>query len=126
MPIVEFEPMTRESMRSLKAIRDEEDRIRGIKAIVERIYVSAKLSAKTTENTAFYYPIPLTGFCPFHIKNMTAILEELRRLFPGLSVEKMVVGESSDKRLHIITNENAHLRYKELNFFQDYIVVDWT
>lgn len=126
MSFIGYQPVSRESMRSLKAIHDEQNRILSIKLIVKNIFLSSIQVATTTGNTVYYYSIPLGGLCPVHLKNMATILKELQILFPEFSIEKKIVGESPDKRLHIITNENAHLRYKELNFFQDYIVVDWT
>ena len=82
------EPISRESMRELKAKIQEEDRIKKINIAVDYIYRDAVRSAVVTDDSIYIYD--LSEYCtPFDFcrTNMSEIIKGLNSLFPDCSIE---------------------------------------
>lgn len=138
-------PITRDTMRGLKAKTDEERRIQKVEIIVSQIYEKAIVQAMTTADTKYKYRVPMpivprVGYLPrevphqnewatVHKDNMTEIVSKLRDLFPMCAVEyksvTMAMGNNGKMQ------DVSDLDEKSLSFIKNsqtnsYIIVDWS
>lgn len=89
-------PISRESMRGLKAKRLDEDRIYQINHIVDQIYRKAVHTATNTNDSKYLHMLPMLGrdSYEFYRTNMAEIIGCVKSLFPDCSVEhKILTGE---------------------------------
>lgn len=120
-------PISRESMRGLKAQTDEKIRIARTNQFVSEIYRLAAGAASTTEATSYAWAIQNvnvpTNFIPDIIKG-------LQSLFPECSVEYKLMSRSPDGKMCDISKMDAAARefIKGLRHHQtqEAIVVDWS
>jgi hypothetical protein len=139
-------PISRDTMKILKAQKDEEmrqvlekNRVNGIIGIIKIIYSSAKRIAETTYNLSYNYPLPLTyareagsvvqpsQSAEFHKTNMDDILDGLRDLFPGCSVFNTSLSRGQDGKMYDISNIDEMVRpFINMSQSQKYIIIDWS
>ena len=126
-------PITRESMRGLKAKRLEEDRIHQLNHIIEQIYREAVSIANNTDDSKCLHMLPMLGknSYEFHKTNMAEIISRVKSLFPDCSVEhKMLttVTARDGKKYDIskVDDSNiSHIKGRPTEI-GEYIVVDWS
>ena len=120
-------PISRDSMRILRAQALEEQRKSNIKQIVSQIYSSAVNKARSTTDSKYLYE--------FHSRNaelcrtnMSEILAEVQSLFPECSVSNIVVAKGPDGEIFDISKIDEHLKPFIMNQVRskEYIVVDWS
>lgn len=133
-----LEPVSRDVMRSLKAQKDEEARLKLINGIVAAIYANAINVAKTTTDTSYQYQLPRNyqiaprtqeqeqeQSCVVR-ENMAEILSSLQNLFPGCSVEYTKLSRGHDGKMYNISKMDEKYRMLVTQQSHDYIVVDWS
>ena len=102
-------PISRDTMRGLKAVTDEEYRLRKIKDMVSNIYQQTRAKARTSCET--YYTVDtrfiITGSLG-NPKDKADIQNDLRTLFPDCSVEYQI------------------LPVGNTNIYTEFIVIDWS
>jgi DNA repair ATPase RecN len=125
-------------MQALKAKKDEEKRLKneeerliGIKRLVQDIYRQAIQVAGNTANTSFKYEIPNNIHNPpFNISiiaNMKEIISELETLFPDCSVKHTQMAAGRDGKLYDLSSVDEKLRpLMNVNRTVEGIVVDWS
>ena len=124
-------PVTRESMRGLKAKRLDEDRIHQINHIVDQIYGKAVHIATNTDDSRYLHMLPMLGrdTYEFHKTNMAEIISRVKSLFPDCSVEHKIlktITAKNGKKYDISKIYDSHIsdikeRSTEIG---EYIVVD--
>jgi len=133
-------PISRETLRGLKAEEDEKYRLERISNCVKDLYRCAVGQAKSSTDTVYTYTLPpfpvdrRTGIAvpqpEFHRDNMVDILSELRGLFPDCSVKftTLIMGEDRKKMYDISTMDEKVLAFIDINKQQKYesIIIDWT
>jgi len=89
-------PISRETLQTLKAKKDEEVRVGRVKYVVAAIYGEVLGTAQTSTDPSYSFRFPdLNGKPPeeeFHRKNMMEIIGILNDLFPNCSVRHLVLG----------------------------------
>ena len=144
------QPMSRDTMRELKANTEEATRIQQVKNIVQQIYRAAVETAKSKTDTSYNHPLPqahtiaqmhmvgvkkVTKFgCnsgtttdPFYLKNMPDILAGLQELFPGCDVTHTLLSRGTDGNMYDISKlDEKVLPFVNRALDQSYIVVDWS
>ena len=127
-----FTPMSKESMRNLKAEQDEENRNKKIKEIVSNIYNSAIYMAKTTLNTSFHHEIPKSNQTTnnldiFYINNKDEIVKILQELFTDCSVSFSILSRGNDGKMYDISKmDEKVIPFINRQFDKSYIVIDWS
>ena len=144
-------PFSRESMRALKAAKDEETHIMIINSVVKQLYEEtvrfAELTRETfykinminksynciklpsNSNSSYLHGLPIPrGYVTEH---MEEILTHLRSLFPDCSVEykKVTLARGIDgKEYDISTADNTILPFIHMHqtTTNECIVIDWT
>jgi len=109
-------PMTRDTMRGLKAeadekrrIQEEKIRLENIQRIVKKIYTMAIQEAQTTTNTSIQIHsenhVMISGHVghalprlDFFVKNIKEIISGLEELFPGCSVRHFTINGTEINR----------------------------
>ena len=131
-------PISRDTMKDLKAQKDEEkrqvlekNRIYEIKTIIRTIYSSARRIAETTDDLSYAYPLPLpihpSRPSEFHTTNMDDILGGLRDLFPDCSVLNTTLSRGQDGKMYDISKMDEKIRpFIDTRKSQEYIVIDWS
>ena len=120
-------PITRDEMRSLKAKKDEESRLREINDTVNNIYNRTIQTAQYTSELSYKYPIQN----PAHEKYVTDILSALQLLFPeclveyknqcrGLDGKWYDISLIDDTMKQFIDMKNSHIQT------QKNIIIDWS
>ena len=138
-PSMNHTPMTRDTMRSLKATVEEELRLAQIQKIVAVIYLRATTQAKLSTDSLYTYALPLTAQpvdgarikkyapCDFHTKNMSDILLSLRDIFPGCVVKHARLVKGRDGVMYDVdTIDQKVLPFIDINDSNEYITVDWS
>ena len=136
-------PMSRDTMRGLKAQIDEEAHLKQVNDIISRIYNMAVQQAKNIKDTKYNYEVPMHPQPPkgwrgeiqkneiatFHNDNMEEILSNLRLLFPECLVESksitMAVGNDG-KSYDVSDLDEKALAFVRNPQTKYYITVDWT
>jgi len=139
--------MTRESLQTLKAEKDEQHRLIVIDNIVDMMYEKVVQVAGTTTETKVKFAIPYhkpfdsnrLDYSPitrlnspdkeFYITNMPDILKQLQALFPGCTVEhsfRPVIKGQDGKEHDINTVDPAILPYVNVKRYDEGITVDWS
>jgi hypothetical protein len=126
-------PISRESMRCLKAKRLEEDRIHELNHIIDQIYRKAVNIANNTDDSKYLHMLPMLGknSYEFHKTNMAEIISRVKSLFPDCSVEhKMLttVTARDGKKYEIskVDKDNTSDIRGGLTEIGEYIIVDWS
>jgi hypothetical protein len=130
-------PISRDTMKILKAQKDEEMRQVGIFGIINIIYSNVRRIAETTHDLSYKYPIPLnqghSAMIPpsqsaeFYMANMDDILNGLQKLFPGCSVLNTTLSRGQDGKFYDISNMDERVRpFINMSQSQKYIVIDWS
>jgi len=93
-------PISRDSMRTLKAMKDEERRVSLVKNLVEEIYINAEAKAATSTETVYQHRLYAEGMFyhnynfNFYRTNMSEILRNVQNLFPGCAVSHSILVEA--------------------------------
>ena len=125
-------PISRESMRGLKAKIQEEDRIARINSIVDYIYRDAVNFAKSRDDSKYLYDLSVHGTSlDFYRRNIIEIISAVKSLFPDCSVEYTTLttvtvrnGKKYDiSKIDIHNISDIRGRPTEIG---EYIVVDWS
>lgn len=125
-------PISRESMRGLKAKRLEEDRIHQINHIVDQIYREAVNIANNTDDSKYLYDLSVHGTpLDFYRTNIVKIISAVKSLFPDCSVEYTTlttVTARNGKKYDIskIDKDNISDIRGRPTEIGEYIVVDWS
>ena len=134
MPI----PISRESLRGLKAQREEEERLRHISVIVNHIYNQAIQMATNKGDTSYKHEISrLLGDNRFRVNpNLTSdiyttsmgeIISELQSLFPDCSVKHTTLTMGQDGKMYDVSEMAASvLPFINKQQSKEYILVDWS
>lgn len=137
MPI----PVSRYTMRGLKARKDEDIRIEMLNNYVKSIYEQAILMAETTTNTTYSLDIdpedtykriqnindPRCSQYKFYKDNMEEILSSLKVLFPDCSVKLANMCSGKDRKRYDISLMDEKVRsFINMHEVFECIVVDWT
>ena len=113
--------MTPETMRGLKAKKDEDVRRFQVQSLVKHIYSQAVYKATTTTETSHTHQFFHTHNSPLICsQNTTEIVQSLRDLFPGCSVTSSALAQDHDGTLHVI--EDIYT-FHNIKYF---ITVDWS
>jgi len=117
-----LKPINRESMRTLKYLKDEGMRQGYIQEIVETIYTNAVEQAMNTTRTVYRYEINNRDR-QFYSDNMSEILEKLQNLFPSCAVKDVLMYRGKDRRTYGIDDMDEDFMKSSVIM---YILVDWT
>ena len=116
-------PLTRETLRGLKAQNDEKQRLYQVSRIVHQIYGTARNTAETTGATSYKYNV----IEPFKIQIMPDILDGLRILFPDSSVEYSLFVRGNDGQMHDLSKMDEKVRpFVNIQQAEKNIVIDWS
>ena len=135
-------PVCRDSMRLLKAQKDEEKRLAEaartarVNQIISEIYKNAVRTAETTTETSYKYDILMRNGLNnvneyremiIYTTRMPDILAGLQQLFPDCSVTHKLLVIGQDGKMHDISTINSDvLPFIQVRRKQEYIVVDWS
>ena len=136
-------PISRETLRGLKAKKDEEIRREKIKNCVAGLYRAVICTAETTTETSYKMTLPqeeqrydkttkTTVKIPeFHRVNIADILSGLKELLPDCTVELVTLTRGQDGQLYDISKmDEKFLQFAFHPSFkmqaQEYIVIDWS
>ena len=113
--------MSRKVMNALRRHPEEKQ----ISHIVAEVYNSAIHSAKTTQDTQYYYPVPKDY--PLYSTIIPVILSRLEELFPDCVVSHTLVARGTNGKLYDISNIAEHNLHFVNNVNEEsYIIIDWT
>lgn len=137
-------PVSREYMRSLKAKKDETQRLAEVENQIKHIYNQALNAAATSLDTSYRFELPDDQYAfirsvvslkkemtiphqDFFRTNIYDILRGLQCLFPDCKVERVTLARAQDGKMYDISK----LGDKVLPFInrletQDYIIIDWS
>lgn len=104
-------PISRDSLRGLKAKKDEEERNQNLNHIINQIYNSVIHIAETTTNTTYSYDMRY-GYGHGHHKNFPSppeIINRLEALFPGCAIKHGVFIVGKDGAMHDVSTIDAAL-----------------
>jgi len=113
-------PISRESMRGLKAEAIEAARIIHVNQKVDQIYHNTVHNARYGDG-ATSYALLLHYNDIYTFKNMPEIIQKLQSLFPDCSVEKKKMFQGRDGILKDISEVS-----EGRGNIMDYIVIDWS
>ena len=129
-------PVSRDTMRSLKASADDATHITRLNIIIKEIYTRAIKTAKTSTNTSYTYqllshPLPwsrsLLECIEFYNHNMFEIITTLQSLFPNCSVKHVFMIRGKDGNLYDISIiDQMFLKSIKNDLKQEYISIDWS
>ena len=122
-------PISRDSMRIRRAQTLEAQRKQQIQQTVKNIYNSALQLAATTEDSKCLYELQHVPFGqPNFLKtNMSEILDEVRSLFPGCSVEHTKMATAQDGKTYDVSKIDEKLTpFIMQHRIVECIVVDWS
>ena len=125
-------PISRDSMLLRRAQKLEEQRKQQIKNTVRTIYHNAVSAADNTEDSKYLYHLPEINRgqhkeSEFHRANMTEILDEVRSLFPGCSVEHTRMATAHDGKTYDISKIDEKLKpFIMQHRIVECIAVDWS
>jgi hypothetical protein len=146
-------PVTRATLRGLKAQKDEEKRQETIGQIVLNLYRSVHTYASTTTHTSYAHPFPKgasspvcwggvkTGVRvkktvggtpvgdndPFFMENIEHIIEQLQPLFPDCTIRyTSLVTAQNGKKYDTSTLDEAMLSLINQDSEHLHLIVDWS
>jgi uncharacterized HAD superfamily protein len=136
-------PVCRDSMRLLKAQKDEEKRVAEeaartarVNQIISEIYKNAVRTAETTTETSYKYDILMRNGLNnvnesremiIYTTRMPDILAGLQQLFPDCSVAHKLLVIGQDGKMHDISTMNVDIiPFIQVRRKQECIVVDWS
>jgi hypothetical protein len=118
-------PINRDTMRQLKCLKDQEERVTKINKLVAELYTSAVELAMCSSQTCYTYE--LSDDKDFILKNITQILECLEELFPDCVVKHTLMARGRDRKMYdIATIDDANLPLVNTIQPNSYIVIDWS
>ncbi len=124
------QPMSRDTMRGLKAKYEEGARIQQVKQIVNHVYQAAVQIAKSSAVTSYKYAVPPEDRRhpdSFYMKNMPEILAGLQELFPDCDVSNTLLSRGADGKMYDISKlDDKVLPFVNRALDQSFIVVDWS
>ena len=123
------QPMSRDTMRGLKAKYEEAARIQQVKQIVQQVYQAAVQTARSKDDTSYNHPLPPAHHADhsFYLKNVPDILAGLQELFPGCAVSHTLLSRGTDGKMYDISKlDDKVLPFVNRALDQPYIVVDWS
>jgi len=123
------QPMSRDTMRGLKAKYEEAARIQQVKQIVQQVYQAAVQTARSKDDTSYNHPLPPAHHADhsFYLKNVPDILAGLQELFPGCDVSHTLLSKGTDGKMYDISKlDDKVLPFVNRALDQSYIVVDWS
>jgi hypothetical protein len=132
-----LQPISRDSLRRLKAAKDEEVLWEKLKHCVTQLHSSILRKAESSTDTFYHYklppfPISKTTRLPvpepeFHRDNMKLILEGLQILFPDCLVEHATLVTAQEGKLYNISKlDEKMIPFINMQQSAEYIVVDWS
>lgn len=124
-------PISRDSMLIRRAQTLETHRKQQIQQTVTTIYHNAVSVAGNTEDSKYFYELPEIhiqyGKSDFHRTNMAEILDEVRTLFPGCSVEHIIMATGRDGKKFDVSKIDEKLKpFIMQQRIVECIVVDWS
>jgi hypothetical protein len=121
-----MQPIFREQLLGLKAQADEETRLQNVKGFAQNIYQQVKHAATTTTQTRYQQLVHNHG--QFSVRdNMPDILDKLRGLFPDSKVEFKSLSRGQDGKMYDIADIDERMKpFINIQFNQDFIVIDWS
>jgi hypothetical protein len=130
-----LQPTSRDSLRGLKAAKDEEMLWEKLKHCVTQLHIVILRKAESSTDTFYHYklppfPISNTTQLPipeFYRDNMKLILEGLQILFPDCLVEHATLVMAQDGKLYNISKlDEKMIPFINMQQSAEYIVVDWS
>jgi (p)ppGpp synthase/HD superfamily hydrolase len=124
MPTYEYPPpINRETMRGMKAAKEEKERKKKEEELKYGVYRRATQlygeAQRLAESGSMRHEVALNQVCnPFHGDLVLEIVNELRRLFPDCSVELTLKDKNGAMR--IVTNMDLTV------IIPQFIVIDWS
>lgn len=118
-------PINRDTMRQLKSLKDQEERLSKINKLVYELYTYAVETAMYTGQTSYTYE--LFQDKDFILRNIQVILENLEQLFPDCSVKHTLMARGRDRKMYdIATIDDSKLPLVNHVEPNSYIVIDWS
>jgi hypothetical protein len=122
-------PLTRETLRGLKAQKDEQlraekekQRLYQVSRAVYQIYGEARASAEIRGATSYKFHVN-----SITLQDMPDILAGLQTLFPDSSVEHSLLVKGNDGNMYDVSNMDEKMRpFINTQQGQQYIVIDWS
>jgi len=122
-----MEPVSRAYLRGLKAQTDEENRIRLVEQYVTSVYGQVKNIATSTTQTRFQYQVHNHHGQTVMSDIMPDILIRLQSLFPDSNVEFKPLSRGQDGKMYNISDIDDRMKpFINIQFNQDFIVIDWS
>jgi|688.fasta_scaffold126923_3 hypothetical protein len=133
-----MKPVSRQEMRKLKEITDDEVRLQRVREIIRKIYNAALDTARLTTNRSYEFSIPLKRPHDsqriineepneFYIANMELILKNLSSLFPECKVSHAILSRGYDGKLYDISRMDEIIFHKISGVIPNsFIVIDWS
>ena len=125
-------PISRDSMLLRRAQKLTEQRKHLIQHTVKMIYHQTVSAADNTEDSKYFYELPVLYHnqddeSESHRALMAEILDEVRILFPGCSVEHTRMAKAHDGKKYDVSKIDEKLKpFMMKHRIVDYIVVDWS
>jgi len=86
-----------------------------------------QMSSNRNNSTPFQHDYTRGGPDPFHIKNISDILDGLRNLFSDCAVSHTLLCQAKDGKMYDIAKlDDAVLPFVDRALDQSYIVIDWS
>lgn len=132
-----LQPILRDSLRGLKAAKDEEMLWEKVKNSVTQLHSVILRKAESSTDTFYHYQLPSFPISKetrlpvpgpeFYRDNMKLILDGLRLLFPDCLVEHATLIRALDGKLYDISKiDEKMLAFINKQQSAEYIVVDWS
>ena len=134
---IDAHPISRDSLRGLKASKDEAVLFEKLKHCVTQLHTDILRKAESSTDTFYHYQLPSFPISKatqlpvpepeFHRDNMKLILDELQILFPDCLVEHATLVRAQDGKLYDISKlDDKMLPFINRQQSAEYIVVDWS
>jgi hypothetical protein len=133
------QPITCETLRSLKKKADAQQVTSLVNKILEIIYGNVIMHATKSDETFYRHPIPNSildtihkslpvTFATIYQTNLDDILQGLQTLFPDSTISKKILTRGSDGKFIDITDipEIINSEVFKTIHSQRYIVIDWS
>ena len=124
-------PISRETLRKMKAEEDAKKYNAQLDSTVEYIYRMTIENSKSTSETFYQFPIPgkgrLESTDDFYIKNMEIILRKLQDLFPDCKIEEKTLSMGYGGKYYDVSTTNPSL-LGPVRHISDrrFIIIDWS